>query len=80
MTKETAKGRITKKINREYANETVAVRHYLIEVALLTWEGLELDFDACHDDGRPYTSTENLNFAVETIDSLVLEEARREAK
>ena len=80
MTKENAKGRITKKINRIYADESVAVRQYLIELVLLTWENLELDYGACHDDGRPYTSTENLNFAVETIGAFELEEARREAK
>ena len=79
MKKETAKKRITNAINRDYAGHTWAERNYLIEVIMLTWESLELDKDACHDDGTPYTSTENLNYALSTIDDILLEEARRNA-
>lgn len=78
MKKETAKKRITNAINKEYANETELVRNYLIEVAMLTWENLETDYDACHDDGSPYNGTENLKYALSTIDGFVLDEARRE--
>lgn len=79
MKKETAKKRIENSINRDFHNETKEVRDYLIEVIMLTFENLELDYYACKDDGTPYTSTENLNYALQTIDECLLEEARRNA-
>lgn len=78
MKKEVAKKRITNAINKEYANETQLVRNYLIDLVFLTFQNLETDYDACHDDGTPYTSTENLKYALTTIDDYALDEARRE--
>ena len=76
MKKETAEKRIRNSIERDFHNETQATRDYLCEVIMLTFESLELDYGACHNDGTPYTSTENLNYALSTIDSFLLEEAR----
>ena len=80
MNKENAKKKIQKAIDKDYADETQEVRDYLSEVIFLTFENLELDYGACHDDGRPYTSKENLDYALTTIDGFLLEEARRETK
>ena len=78
MKKETAKKRIEKGINQRFSNETQEVRDYLVEIAMLTFENLELDYGACHDDGSPYTSSENLEYALDTIDGLCVDEARKE--
>lgn len=82
MKKETAKKRITNAVNKACEGETQAVKDYIINLTMLTYEGLESDRGACHDDGTPYTSTENLKYAIaiNLEDELgqVIDEARKE--
>ena len=74
---ETAKKRIANAVNRELKNETQAVKDYVANVIFLSFQCFELD------SSNEYTSTENLNFAIDInlFDSdtdMLIEEARRE--
>ena len=83
MKTETAKKRIANAVEREFPNETQAVKDYIANVVFLSFQCFELNTSDCRADGKPYTSTDNLKFAIEInledIDThLLLEEARRE--
>lgn len=83
MKTETAKKRITNAVKREFPNETQAVKDYIANVVFLSFQNFELNTSDYRADGKPYTSTDNLNFAIDSnlhdVDtSLLVEEARRE--
>lgn len=83
MKTETAKKRIANAVKREFPNETQAVKDYIANVVFLSFQCFELNTSDRRDDGKPYTSTDNLKFAIEInledVDThLLLEEARRE--
>ena len=83
MKKETAKKRITNVVEKELKGETKEVKDYVANIIMLTFQNLELDYGACHDDGTPYTSTENLNYAIDSVLhdgdlGMILDEAKRE--
>lgn len=83
MKKETAIKKITAKAREYLKDESEAVIKYMIDLTFLTFSNLE-DADEVNDDGKPYTSNQNLNFAIAiTLDDvdtpLILKEARKEA-
>lgn len=82
MTDFTALKRITRAVNKECKGESQAVKDYIVNLIYLTWQTLELDTGAIDENGRPYTSSKNLQFALEINLEYeyqnVIDEARKE--
>lgn len=81
MKKETALKKIKQAVNKECKEEKQSVKDYIIELIYLTFESLESDIYARDENGKQYTSTKNLQCAIEiNLEdeySYVIEEARR---
>ena len=83
MKQETINKRVNKAIERFIPNETQAVKDYMKELVLLTYEGLRFDLQIDERTGKPYSESKDLEFAIEiTLDDIdthyFLDEARKQ--
>lgn len=83
MKQETINKRVDNAIRRYIPNESDKVKQYIKDLILLTFKGLQLENEIDERKGRPYSDTQNLDFAISiTLDDLdtpmILDEAREE--
>ena len=83
MKKETINKRVDNAIRRYIPNENDKVKQYIKDLILLTFKGLQLENEIDERKGRPYSDTQNLDFAISiTLDDIdtpmILDEARKE--
>ena len=83
MKQETINKRVDRAIKLYIPNETQAVKDYMKELVLLTYQNLRLDLQVDERTGKPYSESKDLEFAISiTLDdidtNMFLEEARKE--
>ena len=85
MKQETINRLVDRAIKRYIPEETQAVKDYIKELILLTFEGMREEGEIDERTGRPYSDTKNIDFAISiTLDDIdtkmILEEARKETE
>lgn len=85
MNKKTIDSTIKKAIEKAIPSESEAVKKYIAELVRLTFAGLRCDLEARSENGKRYTTKEDLRFAINItlydVDTpAILEEARNATK